>query len=64
MKTNPKKRAQNKDMKSIEQQIKHCEERIAKLEEHRRNNPGQDDRSLDETYQQITLLKIRKMMDY
>ncbi len=67
MKTNPKKRVKNHEIMSIDQQIILCEEKIARLEEYRRragNNPGQEDRSLDETYEQIALLKIRKMMDY
>ena len=67
MKTNPKKQIQNQDTMCIDQQIKHYEEKIASLEENGRQaggNPGQVEKSLNETYEQIALLKIRKMMGY
>ena len=67
MKTNPKKQIQNQDTMSLDQQIKHCEEKIASLEGNRLQaggNQGQVEKILNETYEQISLLKIRKMMGY
>ncbi len=62
---------------SIEQQIQQCEERIALLEDCRRaralgelDQPqmhpydGNLERDLDQAYEHITLLKIRRMMGY
>jgi hypothetical protein len=52
---------------NIEQQIKDCEKKIAMLEEFRRQG-GADtsrlDRKLNKQYEQIALLRIRKMMGY
>ena len=52
---------------NYDRQIRLCEEKIARLEECRRlagSSPGQNDRSLDEIYEQIVLLKIRKVMGF
>ena len=55
------------ELMNIEQRIKDCEDKIARLEEFRRQR-GVDtsllDRNLNEQYEQIALLRIRKMMDY
>lgn len=51
----------------IDRQIRDCEQKIALLEESRRQDDkdsGLLERNLDEQYQQIALLKIRKMMGY
>lgn len=55
------------DNMSIDQQIRNCEEKIARLEQNKQNQghtQGRIEKSLDEQYEQIALLKIRKMMDY
>lgn len=62
---------------SIDQQIQQCEEKIATLENWKRasalgemdrqqmmNYKGNLDRDLDKEYEQIALLKIRRMMGY
>ena len=52
---------------NIDQQILDCEKKIAMLEEFRRTgdaDTSQLERNLDEHYEQIALLKIRKMMGY
>jgi hypothetical protein len=52
---------------TYEQQIRQYEEKIAHLEKCQRlggHNQGQVSRSLDETYEQFVLLKIRKMMGF
>ena len=52
---------------NLEQQIRDCEEKIAMLEEFKRQERGSKghlDQNLDEQYEQIALLKIRKMMGY
>ena len=54
-------------MINIDQQIKDCEEKIAILEEDRRitgKRPEHLDRSINEQYEQVALLRIRKMMGY
>ncbi len=55
----------NRDM-NLDQQIKSVEENITILEECRRNcagDPSQFEKDLDHAYQQMALLKIRKMMN-
>ena len=55
------------DQKSIEQQIKLCQERITRLEEYKRGsweNRERIEKDLDRAYQQIALLKIRQMMNF
>lgn len=62
---------------SIDQQIQQCEEKIADLENWKRtsvlgemdqqqmqNYRGNLDSDLDKEYEQIALLKIRRMMGY
>jgi len=62
---------------SIDQQIQQCEEKIADLENWKRasvlgeldqqqiqNYHGNLERDLDREYEQIALLKIRRMMGY
>ena len=67
MKSKPGKKTTIINMINIDQQIKDCEEKIAMLEEYRRRNgkgTKLPDRRLDEQYEQVALLKIRKMMGY
>jgi hypothetical protein len=52
---------------NIDQQIRDYEKKIARLEEFRRKGDAESgllEKHLDEHYQQIALLKIRKMMGY
>ena len=52
---------------NYDQQIRQYEDKIARLEECRQlggYHQGHDDRTLDETYEQFVLLKIRKMMGF
>ncbi len=62
---------------SIDQQIQQCEEKIANMENWKRasvlsevdkqqlqNYNGNLDNDLDKEYEQIALLKIRRMMGY
>lgn len=62
---------------SIDQQIQQCEEKIANLENWKRasvlgevdqqqlhNYNGNLDSDLDKEYEQVALLKIRRMMGY
>ncbi len=62
---------------SIDQQIQQCEEKISDLENWKRaialgevdqqqmqNYNGNMERDLDKEYEQIALLKIRRMMGY
>ena len=63
----PKKKANKTEAMNIDMQIKDCEEKITRLEEIQRkniDNPGRVNKVLDEQYEQIALLKIRKMMGY
>jgi hypothetical protein len=67
MKSKPGKKTRIIKMISFDQQIKDCEEKIARLEEDRRRTekrPEHLDRSINEQYEQVALLRIRKMMDY
>ena len=61
----PKKKAGN--LMEIEQQIRECEEKIATLEEFKLKEGAPKDqveRNINEQYEQMALLKIRKMMGY
>ncbi len=71
-----KKRGNHKEM-SIDQQIRQCEEKISNLEDWKReiamserdqnqikDKSGNVEQDLDREYEQIALLKIRKMMGY
>jgi hypothetical protein len=71
-----KKPEKNKEM-SIDQQIQQCEEKISDLENWKRasalgevdqqqmqNYNGNLEMDLDKEYEQIALLKIRRMMGY
>ncbi len=77
MKIKPNKRTRKKKEMSIDQQIQQCEEKIADLENWKRaralgepdqqqmqNYTGNLEGDLDKEYEQIALLKIRRMMGY
>jgi hypothetical protein len=77
MKIRPNKRNGKKKEMSIDQQIQQCEEKIADLENWKRaramgelgqqqmqHYSGNLESELDKEYEQIALLKIRRMMGY
>lgn len=77
MSIRPKKRTGKSKEMSIDQQIQECEERIADLENWKRamamgefnqqkvqHYEGNLERDLDQAYEHVTLLKIRRMMGY
>ena len=77
MRIRPNKKTGKKKEMSIDQQIQQCEEKIAHLENWKRaraldevdqqqmqNYQGNLDTDLDREYEQIALLKIRRMMGY
>ena len=77
MRIGPKKRTGKTKEMSIDQQIQQCEEKIANLENWKRaralGEPDQQqmedyqgnlENDLDREYEQIALLKIRRMMGY
>ena len=77
MRIRPNKRTGKKKQMSIEQQIQQCEEKIADLENWKRARAmgeleqqqmqfekGKLESELDKEYEQIALLKIRRMMGY
>ena len=77
MKIRPNKTSGKNQEMSIDQQIKQCEEKIADLEHWKRamvsgeldqkqmkDYQGTLEKDLDRAYEQITLLKIRKMMGF
>jgi hypothetical protein len=77
MRIRPKRKTGKTKEMSIDQQIQQCEEKIANLENWKRasalgevdqqqmmNYKGNLDRDLDKEYEQIALLKIRRMMGY
>jgi len=62
-----RKKNNRRQVMNIDQQIQDCEKKIAILEEFRTTpdaDTGQLERNLDEHYEQMALLKIRKMMGY
>jgi hypothetical protein len=77
MRLRPKKKAGKSKEMSIDQQIEQCEERIATLENWKREKTlgkpdpqqlsdynGNLEMDLDKAYERIALLKIRRMMGY
>lgn len=77
MRIRPSKKTGKKKEMSIDQQIQQCEEKIANLENWKRasvlgevdqqqlhNYNGNLDSDLDKEYEQVALLKIRRMMGY
>jgi U3 small nucleolar ribonucleoprotein component len=76
MRIRPNKRTGKKKQMSIDQQIQQCEEKIADLENWKRAKAmgeleqqmqpynGNLESELDKEYEQIALLKIRRMMGY
>ena len=77
MRIKPKRKTGKTKEMSIDQQIQQCEEKIANLENWKRANAsgnldqqqmqhygGNLDSDLDREYEQIALLKIRRMMGY
>jgi outer membrane biogenesis lipoprotein LolB len=77
MSIRPKKKTRESKEMSIDQQIQQCEEKIAHLEnwkraralgepdqQPRQDYPGNLEWDLDKEYEQIALLKIRRMMGF
>jgi len=77
MRIRPNKKTGKKKVMSIDQQIQQCEEKIADLENWKRARAmgeleqqqmqlsnGNLESELDKEYEQIALLKIRRMMGY
>ena len=77
MRIRPKKKTGKSKEMSIDQQIQQCEEKIANLENWKRARAlgepdsqqlqhynGNLESDLDKEYEQIALLKIRRMMGY
>ena len=77
MRIRPNKKSGKKKEMSIDQQIQQCEEKIANLENWKRSMAlgeleqqqmqhynGNLESDLDKEYEQIALLKIRRMMGY
>jgi hypothetical protein len=77
MRIRPNKKTGKKKEMSIDQQIQQCEQKIADLENWKRARAlgeldqqqiqeynGHLEHDLDKEYEQVTLLKIRKMMGY
>jgi hypothetical protein len=77
MRIGPKRKTGKTKEMNIDQQIQQCEEKIANLENWKRasalgetdqqqmvNYKGNLDSDLDREYEQIALLKIRRMMGY
>ena len=77
MKIKPNRKSGNQKEMSIDRQIRQCEEKIAHLEDWKRaivrdeldqrqilDDGGKVEKDLDREYEQIALLKIRKMMGY
>jgi hypothetical protein len=77
MRIRPKRKTGKTKEMSIDQQIEQCEEKIANLENWKRSSAlgqmdqqqmqtykGNLDKDLDKEYEQVALLKIRRMMGY
>ena len=77
MRFKPNKKTEKKREMSIDQQIQQCEEKIADMENWKRaaaigdldqhrvmDFDGNLERDLDKEYEQVALLKIRRMMGY